>query len=279
MILFTHPDEWKALRSKVFTSAGSVGYVPTMGALHAGHGSLIERAAKENEICVCSIFVNPTQFDRSNDLDAYPRTLSADIELAKSYGCDAIFAPGVNDIYGDKVESLRADYGFLTETLEGAKRPGHFDGVVTVVRLLLDSIQADKAYFGEKDFQQLAIIRELVRREQILTEIMPCTLIRDTDGLAMSSRNVRLSLRGRQNALAIYRTLKEMAERATKVDPQMVQHWGHRHLEQQPGVKLEYLSVVYADDFQEASDWSREVRALAAAWVDGVRLIDNMALN
>ncbi|WP_306641224.1 pantoate--beta-alanine ligase [Sanyastnella coralliicola] len=279
MILFTHPDEWKALRSKVFTSAGSVGYVPTMGALHAGHGSLIERAAKENEICVCSIFVNPTQFDRSNDLEAYPRTLSADIELAKRYGCDAIFAPGVNDIYGDKVESLRADYGFLTETLEGAERPGHFDGVVTIVRLLLDAIQADKAYFGEKDFQQLAIIRELVRREQIPTEIMPCTLIRDTDGLAMSSRNVRLSPQGRQNALAIYRTLKEMAERATKVDPQMVQHWGQRHLEQQPGVELEYLSVVYADDFQEASDWSREVRALVAAWVDGVRLIDNMALN
>lgn len=279
MLVFTRPDEWSQLRKHYFGNPHSVGFVPTMGALHDGHRSLMERAAKENTISVCSIFVNPTQFDKAEDLEKYPRTLHDDLSAAEAAGCDVAFVPSVEAMYGDKVKSRVADYGHLTATLEGAHRPGHFDGVVTIVGKLFDAVRPDRAYFGEKDFQQLAIIRAFVEHEHRSEHIVPCALIRDRDGLALSSRNVRLTPTARQNALAIPHTLREMQKRREQLDPKALERWGQRHLEQQPGVELEYLSVVNAETFKQPEDWSEPVRALVAAHVGGVRLIDNVALT
>ena len=193
MYLITNQQDWPLLRAGVFPSGATVGFVPTMGALHAGHLTLIERSVRENDVTVCSIFVNPTQFNEASDLANYPRTLPGDMDLAEKGRCNVIFLPSVAEMYGDHVESIVADYGTLTSTLEGAHRPGHFDCMVTIVRKLLKAISPDRAYFGEKDFQQLSIIKELVERENLPVEIVPCELIRETSGLAMSSRNVRLS--------------------------------------------------------------------------------------
>lgn len=279
MLIFTRPEEWGALRKSYFDHRGSVGYVPTMGALHQGHQSLIERAVKENEISVCSIFVNPTQFDKSADLQNYPRTLHADLTMAEESGCDAVFVPEVKTMYGHAVVSGAADYGALTSTLEGAHRPGHFDGVVTIVRKLFAAVEPDRAYFGEKDFQQLAIIRELVKRESLGVDVVSCKLIRDVDGLALSSRNVRLSPQGRMNALAISDTLRQLRLRSGEVSPEMLAKWGRRHLAQQKGIELEYLELINEQTFDKAESWDEPVRALVAVCVDGVRLIDNMLMS
>lgn len=250
-----------------------------MGALHEGHSSLIERAASENDICVLSIFVNPTQFNEQSDLVAYPKTLTEDLIIAEKAGCDFVFAPQADEFYNGRVESSAIDYGSLTSSLEGAHRPGHFDGVATVVRMFLHAIRPTRAYFGEKDFQQLAIIREMVRRETIPSEIVGCDLVRDKDGLALSSRNVRLSPQGRQNALAISQTLFQLQQKLDHSDPQLLSQWGSRHLEQQPGIELEYFSIVDETTLIEATSWDQPTRALAACWVEGVRLIDNIALS
>lgn len=279
MILFTHHNEWSKLLESYVSNRGSVGYVPTMGALHDGHASLIERAAQENEICVMSIFVNPTQFNEESDLVAYPKTLTEDLIIAEKAGCDFVFAPQAESFYNGRIESTSVDYGTLTSSLEGAHRPGHFDGVATVVRMLLNAINPHRAYFGEKDFQQLAIIREMVKREQIPTKIVGCDLIRDKDGLALSSRNVRLSPKGRQNALAISQTLFQLQPKVEHSDPKLLSNWGMRHLEQQPGIEMEYFSIVDAETLAPATSWNRPTRALVACWVEGVRLIDNIALS
>lgn len=279
MLVFTRPDEWQKLRRAYFNTPASIGFVPTMGALHSGHSALIRRAAEENELCVVSIFVNPTQFDRSDDLLAYPRALSADLAAAEAAGCDLVFAPSIEGMYGSRPERSAADYGHLTETLEAAKRPGHFDGVVTIVRKLFKTVNPDKAYFGEKDFQQLAVVRELVKREKLPVRIMPCALVRDADGLALSSRNVRLSPADRQNALALWHTLREMKSRKQHLDPRQLEKWAQRHLEQQPGVELEYVALVNENSFEPAQKWDEPVRALVAAKVGAVRLIDNEPLT
>lgn len=279
MIVFTHPDEWSALRSTLFANRKSVGYVPTMGALHAGHQSLISRAKSENDLVVTSIYVNPTQFNQASDLEQYPRDLAKDIEIAAEAGCEVIFAPTTTSMYGDDVSSENTDYGILTSSLEGAQRPGHFNGVVTIVRKLLTVIGADRAYFGEKDFQQLAIIRELVRKEQLPVQIIGCELVRDEDGLALSSRNVRLSAEGRVRALQLIRVLREMQQMKKEMNPQLLAEWGYGELEQETGVTPEYVEVVNSVNLQPLQHWTAdEARILAVAWVDGVRLIDNLAI-
>lgn len=279
MLVFTRPDEWQKLRHEYFSSPASVGFVPTMGALHSGHASLIRRAALENELCVVSIFVNPTQFDRSDDLQKYPRTLTADLIAAEAAGCDVVFAPSVEGIYGGRPERSAADYGNLTETLEAAHRPGHFDGVVTIVRKLLQAVKPDRAYFGDKDFQQLAVVRELVKREELPVQVVPCALVRDADGLALSSRNVMLKPADRQNALALSQTLREMKSHMQHLDPEHLEKWARRHLEQQPGIALEYIALVNEQTFESAQNWDEPVRALVAARVGEVRLIDNEKLT
>lgn len=281
MILFTSPNEWKELKNKYFGTHVSVGFVPTMGALHQGHQSLFQRAKHENELCIGSIFVNPTQFNQSEDLHNYPRTLHTDIVSASSAGCDALFVPEVNEMYRGAIKSEHSDYGLLTSSLEGSYRPGHFDGVITIVRKFLEIISPDKLYLGEKDFQQLAIVKELVRRDGHETEVVGCELIRSKDGLALSSRNTRLSDEGREKALIGYRTLIEMKQLALTHSPQVVVEKGKAAFNQKTGVELEYLTLVDEESLSELNAWkdARATRALVAFYVEGVRLIDNMRIR
>ncbi|MFT7209757.1 MAG: pantoate--beta-alanine ligase [Flavobacteriales bacterium] len=279
MIVFTHPDEWSALRSSLFSTRQSVGCVATMGALHAGHQSLISRAAEENDLVVTSVYVNPTQFNVASDLEKYPRDLGKDLEIASAAGCEVVFAPTTEAMYGENVTSENTDYGILTSSLEGAKRPGHFNGVVTIVRKLLTTIGPDNAYFGEKDFQQLAIIRELAIRESLPVNIVGCELIRNSDGLAMSSRNVRLTPEGRIRALEIIRVLKEMEGLKKEMSPQALAEWGFYELERVRGLTPEYMEVVNSSNLESLRDWSAApARILTVAWADGVRLLDNIAI-
>ncbi len=255
-----------------------IGFVPTMGALHEGHLSLLHRAKAENDLVVVSIFVNPTQFNDPKDLEKYPRTLEADARILEAAGCDLLYAPNVEEVYGGAMEKQRVDYGALTSILEGAKRPGHYDGVVQVVRRLFEIVRPHRGYFGKKDFQQVAIIREMVRREQIPVEIVPCELIRDESGLAMSSRNVLLSAESKQNALALVNTLRAMKERFPGASPKEVEEWGQAQLRNDPAVELEYLEVLDGLNFEQPEAWSdyQSPMALVAAFVGGVRLIDNL---
>ena len=279
MYLITNQQDWPLLRAGVFPSGATVGFVPTMGALHAGHLTLIERSVRENDVTVCSIFVNPTQFNEESDLANYPRTLPGDMDLAEKGRCNVIFLPSVSEMYGEHIESIVADYGTLTNTLEGAHRPGHFDGMVTIVRKLLEAISPDRAYFGEKDFQQLSIIKELVERENLPVEIVPCELIRETSGLAMSSRNVRLSEQGRNIALSLSATLKAMRNRQFSDDPAILKAWGANQIIA-AGLRLDYLEIVDANTFEPIEKWEdREMRIHVAAWVEGVRLIDNIDIS
>lgn len=280
MILFTTPDEWQRLRAALYQPGSRVGFVPTMGALHDGHQTLFERAQAENQVCVGSVFVNPTQFNEQADLANYPRTLQSDIDVAAVAGCDLMFVPSVQTMYGDDLSAVRVSYGPVTDILEGALRPGHFDGVITIVRKLLSAIRPDVLYLGEKDFQQLAVIREMVRRENIRTEVRGCTLIRDVDGLALSSRNARLSSQGRRQALAGVQTLHEMTEKASYTSPRVLVEYGAAQLSAQPGVDLEYVEVIDEENFLPAEQFipGKPYRALIAFRVDGVRLIDNVRI-
>lgn len=255
-----------------------IGFVPTMGALHDGHLSLLHRAKAENDLVVVSIFVNPTQFNDPKDLEKYPRTLEADARILEAAGCDLLYAPNVEEVYGGAMEKQRVDYGALTAILEGAKRPGHYDGVVQVVRRLFEIVRPHRGYFGKKDFQQVAIIREMVRREQIPVEVVPCDLIRDESGLAMSSRNVLLSAESKKDALALVDTLRAMKARYPEESPKEIQEWGRSQLRNDPAVDLEYLEVLDGLNFEHPEAWKdyQSPMALVAAFVGGVRLIDNL---
>ena len=185
-----------------------VGFVPTMGALHAGHLSLVKRCREENDVCVVSVFVNPTQFNDKHDLETYPRTLDKDCALLETAGCDYVFAPSVEEMYPEP-DTRTFDFGTVSAVMEGARRPGHFNGVAQIVSKLFYAVEPNRAYFGEKDFQQIAVIRAMVKQLQIPVEIVACPIVREADGLALSSRNVRLTPEQRQKAPLIARTLKE----------------------------------------------------------------------
>lgn len=279
MVVFTKPDDWRRLRSALYTTSTRVGFVPTMGALHPGHQSLFSRAKRENEVCVGSIFVNPTQFNQSDDLENYPKTLQADIEAAEAAGCDYLFVPSVYTMYGDHAVAEAISYGTVTDALEGAMRPGHFDGVIAIVRKLLNAIEPDVLYLGEKDFQQLAVIREMVNREARSEEVRGCALVREADGLAMSSRNVRLTAAGRSEALAGIRILREMNDLASRLSPDELLEWGKAQFAGHPSITLEYLVIINEDSFEPLAQFGeRKARVLVAFWVDGVRLIDNLRI-
>lgn len=282
MILFTSTDEWKQLKSKYFGDHLKLGFVPTMGALHEGHQSLFRRAAAENDLCLGSIFVNPTQFNQSADLQAYPRTLEADMRSASTAGCDALFVPDVDTMYGENNPKATVyDYGKLTSSLEGDFRPGHFDGVITIVKKFIEALHPDRMYLGEKDFQQLSVLREMVRREGFATEIVGCELIRSEEGLALSSRNTRLSEEGKSIALTGYKVLKHMQSQAPMRSLEELKEEGRSMLNEVDGIELEYLEIVRESDFSPANGELGEgpSRALLAFYVEGVRLIDNLRLS
>ncbi len=244
----------------------NLAFVPTMGALHDGHLSLIRHARDLSDEVVVSIFVNPLQFENPDDLAKYPRDLEGDIEKARSAGATRIWAPIYDEVYPDQIERISA--GAIGNIFEGIKRPGHFDGVLTVVNQLFKAVKPRYAIFGEKDFQQLFIVQRWVRENQIPVEIVPAPIVRESDGLAMSSRNVRLSAEDREAALVISRALRS-GSRA-----QM-----HEILASEPAFTLDYAEIIDPQTFELATTHTAEPRAIVAGWINGIRLLDNMAMK
>ena len=266
-------SELDALRSEGKT----IGLVPTMGALHAGHASLVKRAVAENDVVVVSDFVNPTQFNDKNDLAKYPRTLDADCELLEKVGAAFVFAPSVEEIYPEP-DTRQFSYAPLDTVMEGAFRPGHFNGVCQIVSKLFDAVQPDRAYFGEKDFQQLAIIREMVCQMKYPLEIVGCPIVREEDGLALSSRNARLSAEERKNALKISQTLFESRTFGALHTVAETQKFVEDTIAAAPGLRLEYFELVDGSTLQKIADWEETSYAVGCITVfcGEVRLIDNI---
>ena len=254
-----------------------VGLVPTMGALHAGHASLVKRCVAENDAAVVSVFVNPTQFNDQNDLIKYPRTPEADCRLLEECGAAFVFAPAVEEMYPEP-DTRQFSYAPLDTVMEGAFRPGHFNGVCQIVSKLFDAVQPDRAYFGEKDFQQLAIIREMVRQMKYPLEIVGCPIVREEDGLALSSRNARLSDEERKNALKISQTLFESRTFAASHTVAETQKFVEDAIAAAPGLRLEYFELVDGNTLQKIADWEDTSYAVGCITVfcGEVRLIDNI---
>src|SRR5687767_2290958 len=267
---------WTAARRR---SGRSIAFVPTMGALHQGHARLIEEARKAADNVIVSIFVNPLQFDRKDDLERYPRTLDADLRICNDRGVELVFVPAVDEMY--PVEPLcTVAVKRITDRLCGQFRPGHFDGVATVVTKLFDIVQPDVAYFGEKDAQQLAVIRRMVLDLNIPVEIAGVPTVREADGLALSSRNVRLSAEERSRAIALYRALRE-AERVIaggERDARAVERLAAAVIPPDGSLRLEYLEVVDPVELQRVDRIDGTVLVAGALWVGNTRLIDNLTI-
>ena len=274
-VIYTVAD----LRSAIATHKGEqIGFVPTMGALHAGHLSLVERARKECGVVVVSIFVNPTQFNDKGDLAAYPRTLPADLELLSPIGPDYVFAPSVEEVYPTP-DTREFDFGMVDKVMEGTSRPGHFNGVGQVVSKLFDFVEPHKAYFGEKDFQQIAVIKELVRQMGSPVEIVECPIVRDADGLALSSRNTLLDEAHRAAAPHIYATLRKAVERKAEfASPAEMVAWVEEEINKNPLLKCIYFEVVDALSMQSVAEWTNDcnTQGCIAVQCGSVRLIDNI---
>ena len=270
-------SELKQELSACRNAGQSIGFVPTMGALHQGHASLVRRAVAENDIAVVSVFVNPTQFNDKNDLKNYPRDLQADCELLESIGTTYVFAPEVEEMYPEP-DTRVFSFAPLDTVMEGGCRPGHFNGVAQIVSKLFYAVEADKAYFGEKDFQQLAIIREMVRTLQIPIEIIGCPIVRESDGLALSSRNMLLTAEERNRALTISRTLFTSLEYAMNHTLSETKSFVEGAINATDGLKLEYYQIVDGNTLQEIANWddSDYVVGCIALFCGKIRLIDNI---
>ena len=258
----------------------SVGFVPTMGALHQGHASLVKRSVAENDVTVVSVFVNPTQFNDKGDLAAYPRTLPADLELLSPIGPDYVFAPSVEEVYPTP-DTREFDFGMVDKVMEGASRPGHFNGVGQVVSKLFDFVEPHKAYFGEKDFQQIAVIKAMVAQLGLKLDIVECPIIRDEDGLALSSRNTLLTAEHRAAAPHIYATIKQCAEKMQTMTPAELSAWVTAEVESNPLLKVIYFQAVDALSMQQISAWSESerVQGCIAVQAGDIRLIDNVRIK
>lgn len=253
----------------------TIGLVPTMGALHEGHLSLIKRARKENDLCVVSVFVNPTQFNNAEDLEKYPRTLEQDLQLVSDYA-DIVFAPSVEEVY--RVPATEQyNFGPVAEVMEGPARPGHFNGVGIIVKRLFDWVQPTRAYFGEKDFQQIAVIKTLVRQCGLNLQIVPCPIVREASGLALSSRNRRLTEEERATAANIYRILKASTQLKT-TNTQEIKKFVENEISKYDLFRLEYYEIVDDETLQPVADLndSNGVVGCITVWANQVRLIDNI---
>ena len=260
-------------------SGKSIGFVPTMGALHQGHLALMQQAKAENDILVVSIFVNPIQFNNPADLEKYPRTLEQDKTLLQKVNCDILFAPDVKEMYPEPDKTVYL-FGKLATVMEGAFRPGHFNGVAVVVKKLFEIVTPDKAYFGEKDYQQLAIIKALVKQLNIPVSIVPCPTVRESDGLAMSSRNVRLSAEERTIAPKIYSILKKAAALRNVLSPEEMEKYAQKAFNEIKAFDLEYVSIADDTDLQPFNHWNdvAGARIFVALQLGNVRLIDNIRI-
>ncbi len=275
-----HVDEMMAFSTKCRNGGRTIGFVPTMGALHEGHLSLVARAKAECDVVVCSIFVNPTQFNDPKDLLLYPRTEDADIELLKSAGCDLVFVPSVADMYPNGQEVQDYDFGTLTSKWEGHYRPGHFNGVITVVKRLFEIVLPHKSFFGKKDFQQYSVIREWVIRFQIEVEIVGCDTVRASSGLALSSRNKRLSDEQVILATAFSKALLFLQENKLNNDVSGLISEATALFIEKEKIELQYFTIANSETLEpleKLSDAKHQV-ALIAGFIGGVRLIDELEL-
>ena len=257
-----------------------IGFAPTMGALHEGHLSLYKAAKKENDEVISSIFVNPTQFNNPDDFQKYPKTLEKDLELLEKAGVDAVYVPNVEEMYPDGLNSKKYDFDGLENEMEGKYRPGHFDGVGTIVEELFRQVQPHNAYFGEKDYQQLAIIKKMVEKTKLPVKIHGVPTLREEDGLAMSSRNVRLTETQRKEATIIYETLTKVKEWFKVISLEEIKQ-RVTEIFKNSNFELEYFVIADEETLKEANaiDEDKEYRAFIVAYADTVRLIDNMHLG
>lgn len=259
----------------------TIGFVPTMGALHEGHLTLVRQCVAENEVCMVSIFVNPTQFNNKADLEKYPRNVEKDAQLLEEAGCAYVFAPSAEEMYStDELEkTFEFDFGGMDRLMEGKFRPGHFNGVVQVVSKLFKLVQPDKAYFGKKDFQQLAIIHRMVRLMHFPVEVVDCPIVREASGLAMSSRNERLSAAERDTAANIYRILNESRNLTDKMSPGELTQWVTDEVNNAGGLSVEYFDIADRETLITIDRWQPESIGCIAVFCGEVRLIDNIEYN
>ena len=282
MLIFNKKSDLSAFLSPLIHQNKSIGFVPTMGALHKGHLSLLEKSLSENDITVMSIFVNPTQFNNAEDLDKYPRTLERDVQIMQELSNNIIvYAPEVADIYEGNTVSESFDYDGLENQMEGKHRPGHFDGVGTIVKRLFEIVQPNKGYFGEKDFQQLQIVKKLVAKHNIPVEVIGCPIHRETNGLAMSSRNERLSETARKNAAIIYRILNAAKDFFQSHSAEETITLVENEFKKHPEFQLEYFEIADEATLLPVSkkETDKKYRGFIAIFIENIRLIDNISLN
>ena len=280
MKVINKTSDLQAIIEQFKNDGKSIGLVPTMGALHKGHLSLVKNSISNNDITVVSIFVNPTQFNNPNDLASYPRTVDKDLELLQTVGCDVVFAPEADDIYSKSETDSRFEFDFegLDKVMEGKFRPGHFNGVVQIVSKLFDLVRPDRAYFGEKDFQQLAIIRLMTRRYNLPIEIVPCPIVREDSGLALSSRNSLLKDNEKQVASHIYAVLNESRQFVPQTEVEELKQCVIAAIEQKPELKVEYFDIVDGHTLKSIGKWDESdyVVGCITVFCGNVRLIDNI---
>ena len=280
MLIIHHPDELSDYLLRLKIQQKSIGFFPTMGALHAGHISLLHAAQKATDTSVCSIFVNPTQFNNPDDLAKYPRTLEADIALLEKEGCDVLFLPNAEELYANE-KPMSLDFGGLATYFEGASRPGHFDGVARVVRLLFDYVNPDHAFFGLKDFQQCMIIRSMTEQLGLNLKLHFEPTLRESDGLAMSSRNIRLDSALRNSAPLIYKALTLAQASFGSLPIHEIEAQAKSMIEREPNYKVDYFQLADARTLEPLNDEDKNAEpvALAAVFAGDVRLIDNLLLK
>ena len=282
MLIFNKKSDLSAFLSPLIKQNKSIGFVPTMGALHQGHLSLLKNSLSENDVTVMSIFVNPTQFNNAEDLDKYPRTLERDVQIMQDLSNKIIvYAPEVADIYEGNTVSENFNYDGLENQMEGKHRPGHFDGVGTIVKRLFEIVQPNKAYFGEKDFQQLQIVKKLVSKHNIPVEVIGCPIHREANGLAMSSRNERLSESAREKAAVIYQILKKAKDFFQSHSAEETTTFVENEFEKHPEFQLEYFEIADEATLLPVSDKesNKKYRGFIAIFIENIRLIDNISLN
>ncbi len=281
MEIFKTKEDLITHLSTIANDAKSVGFVPTMGALHQGHLSLVATANKNNAISVASIFVNPTQFDNPEDLKKYPNTLEKDITMLENAKCDVLFLPNITELYAENVVSQSFDFDGLEHEMEGKFRAGHFDGVGTIVKMLFEIVRPTNAYFGEKDFQQLQIIKKLTEKEKLGINIIGCPIFREEDGLAMSSRNMRLTEVQRTAAPLIFKTLQEVQALFKTESLEGISNYVTSSINAHPELKLEYFSIAFEDTLKTMTekDSTQKSRAFIAVFAGSIRLIDNILLS
>jgi len=281
MKVFKTKKELKMYLSEFRSENATIGFVPTMGALHKGHLSLLHASSKNNDLTIASIFVNPTQFNKREDLDNYPRTLEHDLVLLEKNLCDVVFIPSIDEIYTNGVSSQHFDFDGLENEMEGKYREGHFNGVGTIVKKLFEIVLPTNAYFGEKDFQQLQIVRKLVKKSTLKVNVISCATHRETNGLAMSSRNSRLTSQERDAASIIFQILCEVKTKIGKTPLKAINQWVSEQFENHPLFKLEYFTIANEETLKKISEISpqKNYRAFIAVYAREVRLIDTISLN